>query len=99
MAWRRIGDKPLSEPMMALFTDAYMRHSASMSYSNELRRPGLNCSLRPEMWSSGRVKRNPLDPSQQHFSNCWNSRNQTDLITNVHVKSILVCLFILKMTF
>ena len=31
MAWRRPGDKPLSEPMMGLFTDAYMRHSASMS--------------------------------------------------------------------
>ena len=30
MAWRRPGDKPLSEPMM--FTDAYIRHSASMSY-------------------------------------------------------------------
>ena len=26
MAWRRIGDKPLPEPMMANFTDAYMRH-------------------------------------------------------------------------
>ena len=25
MAWRRIGDKPLSEPMF-WFTDAYMRH-------------------------------------------------------------------------
>ena len=23
MAWRRIGDKPLSEPMLAQFTDAY----------------------------------------------------------------------------
>ena len=31
MAWRRPGDKPLSETMMAQFTDAYMRHSASMS--------------------------------------------------------------------
>ena len=31
MAWRRSGDKPLSEPTMALFTDVYMRHSASMS--------------------------------------------------------------------
>ena len=30
-AWRRSGDKPLSEPMMVSFTDAYMRHSASMS--------------------------------------------------------------------
>ena len=26
MAWQRIGDKPLSEPMLTRFTDAYMRH-------------------------------------------------------------------------
>ena len=26
MAWRRIGDKPLSEPMLIRFTEAYMRH-------------------------------------------------------------------------
>ena len=26
MAWRRIGDKPLSEQMMTQFNDAYMRH-------------------------------------------------------------------------
>ena len=26
MAWRRIGDKPLFEPMLYRFTDAYMRH-------------------------------------------------------------------------
>ena len=26
MAWRRIGDKPLPETMMAQFTDAYMLH-------------------------------------------------------------------------
>ena len=31
MAWRRPDDKPLSEPMMAQFTDAYMRHLALMS--------------------------------------------------------------------
>ena len=31
MAWRRPGDKPLSEPMMIFFTDAYIHHSASMS--------------------------------------------------------------------
>ena len=31
MAWRRPGDKPLSESMMAQFTDIYMCHSASMS--------------------------------------------------------------------
>ena len=26
MAWRRTGDKPLSEPMFTQFTDAYMQH-------------------------------------------------------------------------
>ena len=26
MAWRRPGDKTLSEPMLTLFTDAYMQH-------------------------------------------------------------------------
>ena len=31
MAWRRSGDKPLSEPVMVSL-DACMRHSASMSY-------------------------------------------------------------------
>ena len=25
MAWRRLGDKPLSEPMLTRFTDAHMR--------------------------------------------------------------------------
>ena len=31
MAWCRTGDKPLSEPMMTHFNDAYICHSASMS--------------------------------------------------------------------
>ena len=26
MAWRRLGDNPLSEPVLTLFTEAYMRH-------------------------------------------------------------------------
>ena len=34
MSWCRSGDKPLFEPMMhGQFTDAYMRHSASMSFN------------------------------------------------------------------
>ena len=33
MAWRQTGDRPLSEAMSVYFTDAYMRHSTSMSYS------------------------------------------------------------------
>ena len=31
MAWRRPGDKPLSEPMLYQLTDAYMRHWEEMS--------------------------------------------------------------------
>ena len=31
MAWHQTTDKPLSEAMLVCFTDAYMRHSASMS--------------------------------------------------------------------
>ena len=26
MAWRQTGDKPLTEPMLTQFTDAYMQH-------------------------------------------------------------------------
>ena len=32
MAGRRIGDKPLSEPMLIHFTDAYIRHKGKMSF-------------------------------------------------------------------
>ena len=35
MAWRRPGDKPLSEPMMVSLL-AHMRHSASTSYTTNL---------------------------------------------------------------
>ena len=35
MAWCRPGDKPLSEPVTAQFTDAYMRHPASMSWQSD----------------------------------------------------------------
>ena len=31
MVWRRVGDKPLSEPMLTWFTDAYTRHEGKMS--------------------------------------------------------------------
>ena len=31
MAWRRISDKPLSEPMLSQFIDAYVRHQGEMS--------------------------------------------------------------------
>ena len=31
MAWRRVGDNPLAEPMLTRFIDAYMRHQGWMS--------------------------------------------------------------------
>ena len=31
MPWRRSGDKPLNDPIMTQFSDAYMRDPASMS--------------------------------------------------------------------
>ena len=31
MAWRRLDAKPLAEPMLTRFTDAYMRHQGEMS--------------------------------------------------------------------
>ena len=34
LAWLRIGDKPLSEPILTRFTDAYVRHYLEMSKSN-----------------------------------------------------------------
>ena len=33
MAWHQTGDKPLSEPIMTLFADAYMHHLAPVSCS------------------------------------------------------------------
>ena len=32
MAWRRIGNKTLSEPMLTKFADAYMRHYGEIDY-------------------------------------------------------------------
>ena len=34
MAWCRIGDEALSEPILILFTDAYMRYLREMNYWN-----------------------------------------------------------------
>ena len=38
VAWHRLGDKPLSEPMMGKFGDAYMRFSAWTKWSTFWRR-------------------------------------------------------------
>ena len=38
MASRRIGDKSLSEQMLTLFTDAYMRHQGEMSCKPKYRK-------------------------------------------------------------
>ena len=33
MVWHRVGDKPLSEPMLTWFTDAYMQHQGRWVYN------------------------------------------------------------------
>ena len=33
MTWRWLGNKPLSEPVMAKFADVYIRHSVSISFN------------------------------------------------------------------
>ena len=48
MAWHRPDDKPLYEPIMAWFTDAYMRHSASMSFK------GLTLKRVVVIWQCGK---------------------------------------------
>ena len=49
MAWRRIGDKPLSETMLTWFTDAHVWHWGDMSYvgcdSNRLASPICDWSV------------------------------------------------------
>ena len=37
MAWRLFGAKPLPEPMLAQFTDAYMRHWGEISRSTHMK--------------------------------------------------------------
>ena len=51
MAWRRTGDKPLSEAMMTQFTDAYMRHQGEMSFKKIL--SYLIACYILELWSGG----------------------------------------------
>ena len=42
MAWRRVGDKPIIEPILTQFTDAYMQHQGEMSNI-----PGFLTSIGP----------------------------------------------------
>ena len=52
MAWRWTGDEPLSEPMMALFTDSSLHLSASMSYSLYLSNMWIRhmCKVHFHLW-------------------------------------------------
>ena len=45
MAWHRTGDKPLPEPMMTCFSDAYVRHSAPMSWISKASNHTMHMSL------------------------------------------------------
>ena len=45
MAWRRTGDKPLSEPMLVCCTGAYKYHSASVIKHGSTLKPCLSFSF------------------------------------------------------
>ena len=59
MAWRRRGDKPLSEPMLTRFTDAYMRHK------------GLGVGWRDELTSLA-GERASISLAASHCKIAWN---------------------------
>ena len=72
MDWPRTGDKPVSEPMMALFTDTYLRHPATMSEGltplvyisadTVLLKAGITAFISPiNRWKRNFVRWNPSD--------------------------------------
>ena len=68
MAWRRAGDKQLSEPMMTQFNDTYMRHSASMSFNNIWSRKKY-CLIRNWL-----IYKMPLSASEDRYNYVYISR-------------------------
>ena len=52
MAWHQTGNKPLSDPMMTQFTDAYMHHLASMCWVMSLQFIWRSSTHRWNLWVS-----------------------------------------------
>ena len=50
MAWRRIGDKPLSLSIVTLFTDSYIRYSASMGQISSIHDDVIKWKHFPRNW-------------------------------------------------
>ena len=79
MAWRRTGDKPLSEVMTAWFIDAYMHHLASMSLKHwhHILNHNIQCKTKMEnenhysLWYS---TDSPMDQMRNCFIN-WIMQN------------------------
>ena len=69
MAWRRTGDRPLSEAMMALFTDACMCHTASMNQRK------LPCVCQLWIWVYGLFSQFAFLESVDTLSPRWNGHN------------------------
>ena len=64
MAWRRIGDKPLSESTLTRFTDAYMRHQ-------EVEGGGGGVKPLPLIWRSGTLRWNLQAPDLRMSAVTW----------------------------
>ena len=53
MAWRRIGDKPLSERMLTRFTNVYMRHSGEKNFKLTKVAYSIEVALTRSHWIHG----------------------------------------------
>ena len=61
MAWRRIGDKPLSEPMLTKFADAYMRHYIYGGISNSFQHTNVTLVCESNAFPDQFINENWID--------------------------------------
>ena len=73
MAWYRRGDKPLFEPIMVQFTDAYMHHSAWLSWWGWVMHLCL-CKLNIILFQIWLVA---WSTPSHYLNQCWNIANWT----------------------
>ena len=75
MAWRRIGDKPLSEPMLTRFTDAYMPHCGAYILLIGSWRKALVSIIVHFYWATIKSMHSSFDISLQKMT--WCTTNST----------------------
>ena len=100
MAWRRTGDKPLSEPMLTHFTDAYMRHwggggdELKESLSGSWRRYHMNVLSTLLAHSAGNLSPADCHHNRLGMLSCSLLTTWTNCQTKSWVASDLVCILV-----